>query len=387
MLHPLVIPSLPGFLQAILLFIALGSSAPVNMSVSYSSSNGLVISGISDAGTRDLSALALRCSGPCVSLHYGGSAFVLGAIAFLSWTVRSSLDSTQVIAIAAYTHLSIGSDGSPPCDRVTNGFTVGSSPFLLTFLTNLRGYFTHETPRFWFGDYSWLESFIFSQTSWTHFTGDSAMSISWSNIYIHPGETVELVIMARWGDGSSYPPQIVLTSAETVVEAAVDYPVSGTLSHSTGEQCYLLVVVDQNKSIMYANTLLRLGDFNESVPFSDGGVGPGIHTVSFYAVTELGTFSDPCTITLRVLPGTHPPKSRTRTGTETATPVPPPSPTIDTRMPVWQVGLAGAAALIIVMAATGRFIFCCCNFLGKHAYYEGSEHSSSYSGHGNTVKV
>jgi hypothetical protein len=208
------------------------------------------------------------------------------------------------------------------------------------------------------------------------------MSISWPNVRIEPDEIVEFIVIARWGSGSSYTPQITMTSTPSLAYSTLDYPVAGTLSHAGGESCYLFVIIDRAKATTYVSRQPRIGDFTETIRFSDGAVTPGNHTLRFYAVTDSGTFSEPWTLTLDVQVGPTAPRTRTRPVTPTRTPDPTPRPTEDTRMPA--AGVAGivAAALIVLAAVTGRCVFWCCNFMGKHAYYDGSEHSSSYSGHG-----
>jgi hypothetical protein len=344
------------------------------MHLSYSEDNNLIITGVSDTMNRSLRELYVGCSGCTNTRHSIRGVVVLGAMAILNWHFTTTGSVTQTFDISVFTDLRIGGDDSPQCQGVNYGFWAGTLPWMLQFIVNGASPLYHgPVPRWWYGSYTALSSNLYTQrSSWSTYSGDSAMSISLPNARLVPGSSIDLSIMVRWGLGSNYAPLLELTSAPRVAYLDADSWVSGTISQYQNEACYLILVIDESPALTGADRILRLGDFTDYIPISDGIVGVGMHTISWFAVTDLGTLSEPWNYTLEVRPGTPPP-SATRSVS------PRPTATPDTRMPQWQIGSIAAAAIIVAMLVTGRLIFSCCNFLGKPTYY-GSDSGSSSGG-------
>jgi hypothetical protein len=140
---------------------------------------------------------------------------------------------------------------------------------------------------------------------------DPTMAISWDRV-IYETEPDLVCMFARWGPGSSSAPTFSLPAVSWDSDFQ-SFEISGTIGHPAAETVSVFVMLDSNLSMLekissdtppgqYSETFTRPASWNLSY---------GAHNLTFYALSDLGTFSpDIPNISLyRSRPASPPPAS------------------------------------------------------------------------------
>jgi hypothetical protein len=274
---------------------------------------------------------------------------LVGAAAVCVFAIHNQAEATQSVSVALSLDLLVNGADNAPCYEFAarNGFYAMGEASRLNFYVASHPLVV-DADTYWFGPYQNWSISIWNQSTWSEFSGaDSAMSMSWQNRPIAPGQRLVLSTVLTWGLGSSNPTlNVGSMSIPNPINWEANFTVSGTATDPEGRPLTIIIVADGDYSRLkkLGNYIASGAAFSYQANFRELEIRGGEHLLEVMAIEITGAVSTPSRFIVNVAAPTLPvtntlrqtpartssagfTRSRSQPATRTPWQTPPPLPT------------------------------------------------------------
>jgi hypothetical protein len=291
-----------GFIFLILASRAasLDMGAIMNMSATVTATGAIFLPPVSSRPLiRLVTPIGYHFRSPAHNHSVIARAQVFGVTAVLSWEIQSSSSVPTSYDFAVYNDLHF--TGVPHwfnrnrhshfyyLHNYSHGFTVSASSADLSFRCRSHPLVV-DASTFWFGKYEdWIDHFYENVSQIDAFV-DPAMAISWQNRSLPAHGRDVLSIVVHWQFAQSCP-FFSVDRVTPVVHRLDTISVRGTVTTQAEMRVHVLAVLDGDYRYITEVAQIGQGVFNGGIPVSSLNVEPGDHELTFYAVSDSGSFA------------------------------------------------------------------------------------------------